>query len=169
MLWIVLVIDYQPAVAYGSPMKQPEAGDPFSMPAMLLRALATYGGAMRAALAKAGYDDIPKNGLYVIGGLALAGDHPLGRLIDQLQLSKQAAGQLVDSLVERDYLQRDVDAEDRRRLTISLSARGRAAAKVLAVARIRIDEKLAERVGEKDVQSLRRALGALIQIGKEMK
>ena len=139
------------------------------MPAMLLQALATYGGAMRAALAKAGYDDIPKNGLYVIGGLALAGDHPLGRLIDQLQLSKQAAGQLVDTLVERGYLQRDVDAEDRRRLTISLSTRGRAAAKVLAVARARIDEKLAGRVGERDVQSTRRALAALIQIARELK
>ena len=150
-------------------MKEPEADDSFSMPAMLLRALATYGGAMRVALAKAGYDDIPKNGLYVIGGLALAGDHPLSRLIDQLQLSKQAAGQLVDALVERGYLQRDVDAEDRRRLTISLSVRGRAAAKVLATARARIDEKLTERAGERDVHSMRRALAALIQIGKEMK
>jgi DNA-binding MarR family transcriptional regulator len=150
-------------------MTQTEAGEGFSMPAMLLQALATYGAAMRAALAKAGYDDIPKNGLYVIGGLALAGDHPLGRLIDQLQLSKQAAGQLVDTLVERDYVQRDVDAEDRRRLTIALSARGRAAAKVLAAARARIDEKLAGRVGEKDVQSTRRALAALIQISREMK
>lgn len=150
-------------------MKQPEAGEPFSMPALLLGALATYGGAMRAALAKAGYDDIPKNGLYVIGGLALAGDHPLGRLIDQLRLSKQAAGQLVDTLVERGYLQRDVDAEDRRRLTIALSARGRAAAKVQAAARARIDERLTAKVGEKDFQGARRALTGLIQIARELK
>jgi len=139
------------------------------MPALLHHALATYGGAMLAALGKAGYDDIPKNGLYVIGGLALAGDHPLSDLIGQLRLSKQAAGQLVDSLVERGYLQRDVDAEDRRRLTISLSARGRAAARVQAAARVRIDERLIERVGERNVESARRALGALIQIGKELK
>lgn len=150
-------------------MKQPEAGDPFSMPAMLLRVLGIYGTAMRAALAKAGYDDIPKNGLYVIGGLALAGDHPLGGVIDQLQLSKQAAGQLVDALVERDYLKREVDAEDRRRLTIALSTRGRSAAKVLAAARVRIDEQLSERVGEKDVQIMRRALTTLIQISRELK
>jgi len=139
------------------------------MPAMLLHALATYGGAMRGALAKAGYDDIPKNGLYVIGGLALAGDHPLGRVIDQLRLSKQAAGQLVDTLVERGYLQRDVDMDDRRRLTIALSARGRAAAKVQTAARARIDEELTGRVGERDVQSARRVLAALIQIAKELK
>jgi DNA-binding MarR family transcriptional regulator len=164
-----LFIDYISGVAYGSPMKQPEAEKPFSMPAVLLRALGIYGVAMRAALAKAGYDDIPKNGLYVIGGLALAGDHPLGALIDQLQLSKQAAGQLVDALVERDYLTREVDAEDRRRLTIALSARGRSAAKILTAARVRLDDKLSERVGEKDVQCMRRTLTALIQIAKELK
>ncbi|HEV7607990.1 MAG TPA: MarR family transcriptional regulator [Steroidobacteraceae bacterium] len=150
-------------------MPQPEPPDPVSMPALLRHALVTYGGAMRAALAKAGYDDIPKNGLYVIGGLALAGDHPLGGLIDQLRLSKQAAGQLVDTLVERGYLQRNVDAEDRRRLTIALSSRGRAAAKVQGAARVRIDEVLTARVGERNVESARRALIALIQIGRELK
>jgi DNA-binding MarR family transcriptional regulator len=139
------------------------------MLAMLLGALATYGGVMRGALARAGYDDIPKNGLNVIGGLALAGDHPLSGIIDRLRLSKQAAGQLVDTLVERGYLQRDVDAEDRRRLTIALSARGRAAAKILAAARTRIDEKLTGLVGEKDIEAARRTFTALIQISKEMK
>jgi DNA-binding MarR family transcriptional regulator len=150
-------------------MTQTVAPDPVPMPALLHHALATYGGAMRAALAKAGYDDIPRNGLYVIGGLALAGDHPLGELIGQLRLSKQAAGQLVDTLVERGYLQRDVDSQDRRRLLIALSARGRAAAKAQAAARVRIDERLAERVGERNVEGVRRALVALIQIGRELK
>ena len=139
------------------------------MPALLRHARNTYGVAMRAALVKAGYDDIPRNGLYVIGGLALDGDHPLGELIDELQLSKQAAGQLVDTLVERGYLERDVDAEDRRRLNIALSLRGRAAAKVQAAARARIDAELLERVGERNVESARRALIALIQIGMESK
>ena len=145
VLWIVLIIDYTPEVAYGSRMKQSQAGDAISMPALLLHALATYGGAMRTALDKAGYDDIPKNGLYVIGGLALAGDHPLGRVIDQLRLSKQAAGQLVDTLVARGDLSatwmRKIAAVSRSRS----SPRGRAAAKVQAAARARIDEKLTGR------------------------
>jgi DNA-binding MarR family transcriptional regulator len=85
------------------------------------------------SLDAAGHDDIPKNGLYVIGGLAReTGAHPLSELIEELRLSKQAAGQLVDTLVTRGYLKRDVDSEDRRRLTIALTARGRAAAKVLS-------------------------------------
>jgi DNA-binding MarR family transcriptional regulator len=76
----------------------------------------------RTALDAAGDDDIPKNGLYVIGGLAReTGGHPLSQVIEELQLSKQAAGQLVDILVMRGYLKREVDSEDRRRLTIGLT------------------------------------------------
>jgi hypothetical protein len=45
--------------------------DEIVMSALLRHARYTYGIAMRRALAEAGYDDIPKNGLYVIGGLAL--------------------------------------------------------------------------------------------------
>ena len=41
----------------------------------------------------AGHEGIPKNGLYVIGGLAReTGAHPLSQLIEELRLSKQAAG-----------------------------------------------------------------------------
>ncbi|MBK7643915.1 MAG: winged helix DNA-binding protein [Planctomycetes bacterium] len=141
--------------------------EPVPLPALLRHARTTYGSAMRAALVKAGYTDIPKNGLYVIGGLALEGERPLSALIDDLEISKQAAGQLVDALVERGYLEREVDAEDRRRLTISLSARGRAAAKVQTVAREKIDTELLARVGERSVAAARRALFALIEIRRE--
>src|ERR1700742_1035432 len=99
------------------------------LPALLRHARGTYGAAMRRALEEAGYDDIPKNGLYVIGGLALgAGDAPLSVLIEELGVSTQAAGQLIDTLVLRGYLSRDVDEEDRRRLTVTLTERGKAAA-----------------------------------------
>src|ERR1700744_6143741 len=89
------------------------------LPALLRHARTTYGKAMRSALAEAGYDDMPRNGMYVIGGLALgAGDVPLGQLIEELGVSKQAAGQLIDTLVLRGYLARRADDEDRRKLTI---------------------------------------------------
>ena len=90
-------------------------------PALLRHARVTYGVAMRTALADAGYDDIPKNGLYVIGGLALgAGDVPLGVLVRELRISKQAAGQLVDTLVMRGYLHRAMDEHDRRNAAYSV-------------------------------------------------
>jgi DNA-binding MarR family transcriptional regulator len=117
---------------------------------------------MRRALEDAGYDDIPKNGLYVIGGLAIgAGDVPLASLIRDLRISKQAAGQLVDTLVNRGYLARATDGQDRRRLIVTLTDRGRAAAATQAAARERVDAELLAKVGAECIEHTRMALGAL--------
>src|ERR1700751_3518924 len=121
---------------------------------------------MRAALAEAGYDDVPRNGMYVIGGLAVgAGDVPLGQPVRELRISKQAAGQLVDTLVTRGYLERAVDPDDRRKLNITLTERGRAAAATQAVGREAVDGALAARIGAEGVETMRRALAALVDIG----
>jgi DNA-binding MarR family transcriptional regulator len=136
---------------------------PPSMPNLLRHAHAKYGAAIRAALGDAGYDDVPENGLYVIGGLARQRGHrPLGELIAELGMSKQAAGQLVDTLVIRGYLTREHDADDRRRLTVALTERGRAAARVAGSARNALDATLVSRVGEKDVERMKHTLAILI-------
>lgn len=138
------------------------------LPALLRHARTTYGMAMRRASAVAGYDDMPRNGMYVIGGLALgAGEVPLGQLVKELRVSKQAAGQLVDTLVLRGYLERTMDKEDRRKLTINLTERGRAAAAVQAGAREKIDAELLSRVGQENIMQTRRTLAALIDMGHE--
>ena len=121
---------------------------------------------MRLALAEAGYDDIPGNGLYVIGGLALEReDVPLGQLIRNLRISKQAAGQLVDTLVTRGYLERANDKEDRRKLTVMLTERGREAAAIQAAARERVDAELLAAVGPEAIEATRRTLVTLIDMG----
>jgi len=136
------------------------------MPALLRHARYTYGTAMRRALAQAGFGDIPRNGLYVIGGLALGvGDAPLGQLIKELRTSKQAAGLLVDALVMRGYLERTVDKDDRRKMIVALTERGKAAAAAQAVARKKVDDELIARVGLEDVVCTRRTLTALIDLG----
>ncbi len=137
------------------------------LPALLRHARSTYGAGMRRALESAGFGDIPANGLYVIGGLAMgAGDVPLSKLITDLRVSKQAAGQLVDALVTSGYLKRSVDPEDRRRLNVTLTKRGRSAAAIQAAARQRIDAALAKRMGAEAVETTRRTLAALIEIGR---
>jgi len=136
------------------------------MPALLRHARVTYGLAMRQALAEAGFDDLPGNGLYVIGGLALGeGKIPLGQLVKELRVSKQAGDQLVDTLVLRGYLERTVDSNDRRKFSITLTERGRAAAAIQSAAREKIDAELAARVGLEDVKRTRRTLAALIDLG----
>lgn len=139
--------------------------DDIAIPALLRHARSTYGTGMRRALEAAGYDDIPGNGLYVIGALAVT-ETPLADIIRSLGVTKQAAGQLVDALVLRGYLTREVDPNDRRRLTVALTERGRAAAAVQASAREAIDAELTARVGAETVRHCREALAALIDIGR---
>jgi DNA-binding MarR family transcriptional regulator len=141
--------------------------DTVVIPGLLRHARTAYGAAMRKALAEIDCDDIPKNGMYVIGGLAMgAGGVPLGQLVKELGVSKQAAGQLVDTLVLRGYLDRSTDAEDRRKLTVALTPRGQAAAAAQAAARERVDAKLVAQVGERCVGQMRKALGALWAMGR---
>ncbi|MGA7460267.1 MAG: MarR family transcriptional regulator [Candidatus Korobacteraceae bacterium] len=136
--------------------------DDIGMPVLLRHARNTYGAAMRRALNDAGYDDIPGNGLYVIGGLALdRNDIPLGQLIREMRLSKQAAGQLVDTLVTRGYIDRSADKDDRRKLTVTLTERGRAAAAAQRAAREKVDADLLAAVGKVDIDRTRRTLAVL--------
>ncbi len=104
--------------------------------------------------------------LNIIGGLALgARDGPSGQLVRELRISKQAAGQLIDVLVARGYLERTVDPADRRKLTLGLTERGRAAAMVQAQARAGIDVVLLSQAGREDVERTRRTLAILVDIG----
>jgi DNA-binding MarR family transcriptional regulator len=133
-----------------------------AFPALLRAARTAYGSAIRAALAEVGCDDVPRNGSYVIGAIARTGA-PLSMIIKELGVSKQAAGQLVDTLVTRGYLDRSADPEDRRRLTITLTERGHAAAAVIRSAVERVDAGVVSRVGPEYVAHARATLAALIE------
>jgi DNA-binding MarR family transcriptional regulator len=87
-------------------------------------------------------------------------------VIEALHVSKQAAGQLVDTLVARGYLERTVDPEDRRRLVVHLTERGVAAAEASHDAVEQVDRRLVEAVGEDVVSATRRGLVALIDLAE---
>jgi DNA-binding MarR family transcriptional regulator len=140
------------------------------MPALLRWGLQAYGEAMRRALAGTDCEDMPPQGMFVIGSLSAGpGAGPLALLGRQLGVSKQAAGQLVDSMVLRGYLRREVDEEDRRKVSLTLTERGWHAAAVQREAREKIDAELLARVGDEGVAALRQALGALVEIGGTIK
>lgn len=136
------------------------------MPALLRGARGSYGRRIAQALAAAGMDDVPRNGPFVLGGLA-RGDTPLSDIVRDLGASKQAAGQLVDTLAGRGYLERSVDAADRRRLTISLTERGVAAARIVRTTIAAVDSELAARVGHQQIVHAREALAALVEMRAE--
>ena len=140
--------------------------DDVAFPALLRGARATYGAAIRTALVEAGFDDVPRNGAFVLGGIARTGA-PLSEVVNDLGSSKQTVGQLIDTLVARGYLDRAVDPDDRRRLTVTLTDRGVAAARAVRSAVDDVDEQLATRVGKRQIADTRATLGALIGIGQE--
>jgi DNA-binding MarR family transcriptional regulator len=85
-------------------------------------------------------------------------------LIEALDVSKQAASQLIDALVVRGYLTREVNPEDRRRLTIELTERGRAAAQAVRAGVEVVDAELSAAISPDQLAGLRAGLYALADI-----
>jgi DNA-binding MarR family transcriptional regulator len=137
--------------------------DVVGLPVLLRAARNVYAAAMREAFAEAGFEDLPRNGAYVLG--ATDNGAPLGQIIRELRVTKQAAGQLVDTLVLRGYLNREVDASDRRRLNLTLTERGQAANAVTQSQVQQIEAELAALVPEKAIAATRKTLAALISLG----
>jgi DNA-binding MarR family transcriptional regulator len=123
-----------------------------------------YRDAVRRALETAGCDDIPRNAVFVLAGL----DHRTPQaafssqadVVASLGLSKQAASQLIDTLVLREYLERRNDPVDRRRMEVRLTARGRIAAIAIRSATDRIDATVAQLVTADELHGLRAGLAA---------
>ena len=132
--------------------------------ALLRGARAVFTAEIRRALAQRGYDDLPPNGPYVIGGMART-SAPLADIIVQLGVSKQAAGQLVDALVVRGYLERWVDPGDRRRLVVRLTGRGATAAEVIRDVVDSLEAEMDAALGADRVQATRDALAWVIRLG----
>src|SRR6195952_4705813 len=93
--------------------------DEVVMPALLESARTTYGMAIRRSLLDAGFDDVPRRGMGLVGGIARNGPAAQQDLTRFLTTSKQAASQLVDALVTRGYLDRSPDPADRRRIMLT--------------------------------------------------
>jgi len=133
------------------------------IPALLRAARGAYGNAIRANLAAGGFDDLPRNGPFILGGMANY-EAPLGGLVRELGVSKQAASQLVDTLVLRGYLERRTDEHDRRRMTVELTERGRAAAEAVRAGVASIDAELADALTGEQLAGLHAGLVALTEI-----
>lgn len=139
--------------------------DSIVIPALLRAARSTYSDAIRARFAAEGFDDVPANAPYLLGGMVNQGGSPTD-LLRQLGTSKQAQSQLVDTLVLRGYLTRDVDPADRRRIVLEVTERGRAAALLVGAAVREAEDELAELVGPETVHAMRVGLMGLHRVGE---
>jgi DNA-binding MarR family transcriptional regulator len=85
------------------------------------------------------------------------------RLAQLLGVTRQAASKLADEMVQRGYLLRAVDPEDRRRTRLRLSAKGRRVRVRAAAESAAIEAELRADVGDRAVDGLRRALLAFVE------
>lgn len=131
---------------------------------LLAAARNTYVTRLRAALADAGLEDLPARGPFILGAIANHGS-TLAEAVAGLQVTKQAASQLIDTLVMRGYLERSADPEDRRRISVTLTERGLAAAAETREAIGAVDAELTRRVGAQAVATMRAVLGELVRMG----
>jgi DNA-binding MarR family transcriptional regulator len=137
--------------------------DDVVIPALLRAARGSYAQSIKVQLAAAGFDDLPRNGPYVLGGLANRGGSA-AQVIDDLGVTKQAASQLIDVLVLRGYVEREITPEDHRRMTITVTERGRAAAAAVRAGVEAVDAELRRLISPAELAGLRSGLSALGEI-----
>ena len=138
------------------------------IPALLRGARGSYAQAISARLEAAGFGDLPRNGAFVLGGMGNHGG-AAADMVQGLGVTKQAASQLIDTMVLRGYLNRDINPDDRRRMTIGLTDRGRAAAAAVSSGIESIDTELARMISPTQLAGLRAGLFALADIKATMK
>jgi DNA-binding MarR family transcriptional regulator len=135
-----------------------------SLPQLMRVARDVYRDALRRALEGAGCDDIPRNAVSVLDGLDRSSPEPAfspqADVVATLGLSKQAASQLIDTLVLREYLERRNDPVDRRRMEVRLTDRGRTAAVAIQTATDAIEVALGELITADELSGLRAGLAA---------
>jgi uncharacterized protein len=107
--------------------------------------------------------NMPRAGVRVIGRLA-RGATTVGE-VAAYDTSKQAASRLVDSLVMRGYVERTADPDDRRRMNVVLTERGRGAAAEVLAAIDEVDRRFLDAVGPDEARRMRLALAALCALG----
>jgi DNA-binding MarR family transcriptional regulator len=144
-------------------MPSEASGNEVVIPALLRAARGSYAQVIERHLVAAGCDDLPRNGSFVLGGMVNHGGSAAD-MIRGLGVTKQAASQLIDTLVLRGYLTREVNLADRRRMTIALTDRGRAAAAAIRGAVGEVDAELAQMISPAELSGLRAGLTALAKL-----
>jgi DNA-binding MarR family transcriptional regulator/catechol 2,3-dioxygenase-like lactoylglutathione lyase family enzyme len=143
-------------------MTEPE-GRYYATPTLIRAARGTYARSMRARLHALGIDDMPRNGLFILAGIADS-DTDRQDMRIELGITKQAVSQLIDTLVARGYLTRSPDQQDRRRVSLEVTDRGQQVLEAALDGVEAVDAQLHERVSNEQIEGMRAALRALAEI-----
>jgi DNA-binding MarR family transcriptional regulator len=97
--------------------------DNAGLPALVLRAATQLVDAIQAGVAARGFTDVRPSHGFAFARIS-AGDATASELADHLGVTKQAAGQLVDQLVQRGYITKESDPTDARARLLRLTDKG---------------------------------------------
>ncbi|MEC4016340.1 MarR family winged helix-turn-helix transcriptional regulator [Streptomyces sp. H27-D2] len=130
--------------------------------------LATAGGLVdriNTGVAARGFDDVrPAHGFAftrIAGGGATAGE-----LAEHLGVTKQAASQLVDELVRKEYVERRPHPDDARARLVVLTERGRACTRAAEDAAAEAIAPWRDALGEQRLRALREDLARIAPNGR---
>lgn len=73
---------------------------------------------------------------------------------EELQVTKSAVSQMLDSLVEKGYVERTLDTNDRRRMCVTITPRGKEIVKHFSGRANELAEGVSARMGEEKVQQM---------------
>lgn len=142
--------------------------EPVSLRQLLARAGRVYDMTIAAALEAAELDDLPMRGVSILRRIDDGGvPTPLSNVLREGRISRQHGTQLIDTLVERGYIVRETDPEDRRRMRVALTERGQAAVDAVRTAVDGLNTSLGEKVTPEQLEASRTVLSALIELAPE--
>jgi DNA-binding MarR family transcriptional regulator len=155
----------------GPPGRDPRPADPAQFQQtelvwLLRRITRRFGVAVRHGLDEAGHSRLPQQGFWAVSALAEK-DHTPGQLGDRMQITKQAVSQLVETLVDLGYVQRQADPVDRRRVVMTLTVQGRDAAGVIAEAITGLRIEVGRTIGTQQWAHLEHLLAAVSDLEPE--
>ncbi len=135
------------------------------LPLLLLAAAAEVSDAIQAGVEAAGFTDIrPAHGFAFV---RMAPDGAtVGQIAEHLAVTKQAASQLVEELVNRGYAQRNPHPHDARARLVTLTERGWAVTRAADAAAAAFADRWAAALGVDGVIGVHAALSRVVPPGR---
>jgi DNA-binding MarR family transcriptional regulator len=138
----------------------------FSIPELMRVARGSYKRSVDVQLAAGGLEDLPTASGFLLGYLA-DDDESIPEKIEGLGIRKREFGQLVDTLVLRGYITREIDPNDGT-VSLALTERGQAANEASFDGCRYVDQELERRLSEAELAGLRRGLAVLGEIKQSL-
>jgi DNA-binding MarR family transcriptional regulator len=138
----------------------------FAIPELMRVARGSYKRAVDIQLAAGGFEDLPTASGYLLAYLGNDEDS-IPEKVEGLGIKRREFHQLVDTLVLRGYITRNLDATGQE--SLALTERGRAANDASFKGCSYVDEQLERRLSEAEMAGLRRGLAVLGEIKQSLR